>query len=118
MLPPSLNLEKHLEPLPSDELFALAERIEELQSHPGWVAVSEFIETGRENIRRILERGATREQADYARIMGFLSGTSVAADVAREIMEAASDRRLRLEREAEAAERERAEQAADESVAA
>lgn len=78
----------------------MAEEIESLLASPGWTTLAAMIEEGRDNLRRTMERGAVLEQAEYARRMGFLDGTLVAVDMAREVKEAAAKRREKLADEA------------------
>lgn len=110
-LPPVVRIDGLLEETSSEELFTLADQIESLQMHEGWGKLQDIVDRGRENARRDLELGPIREQAEYARWMGFLNGCSVQSDIARGIRKAASERRRELEQRA-AEERERAEQAA------
>lgn len=109
-LPPRVRgLEKHLADLPSEQLFELAEDLERLQLDNGWQALQGIVGVAQENTRRSMERGKPLEQAEYAQIMGFLNGVVVQPDLIHDVIAAAADRRLSLEREA-AAESERAEQ--------
>jgi hypothetical protein len=111
-LPPTVDIGKFLGEMPSPELFELAEQMESLQGDERWVRLQDLSHEAREKAREALEFGPIREQADYARWMGFINGFRAQPDLLRSILTAAAERRRELEREA-AAERDAQETAAD-----
>jgi hypothetical protein len=98
--------------MPTPELLELAEQIESLQADPRWIRIQDLATDARDRAREALEVGPIREQADYARWLGFINGFRVQADIARSIVQAAAERRRNLERAA-AEEREAQQAAAD-----
>jgi len=99
-LPPVVSIEKRLESMPTEELMLLAEQMESLQGDLRWIALQDLAEDAREAAREALELGPIREQADYARWMGFINGFRAQPDIARSVLKAAAERRRQLERDA------------------
>lgn len=93
---PKISIERHLQAKPSTDVFELAEQMEALRASPGWIALQEMIEFGRENLRTRLETEDVHTESEYARYMGFLNGLTVAGDLTTEVIEAANARREEL----------------------
>jgi hypothetical protein len=91
-----------LERRDSPELFALAEQVEHLRSDPGFKAVMDLVGRGRENILDALTNGPTRDQADYARTVGYAAGLGELANALAAIEQVAEKRQKKLEARGEA----------------
>lgn len=72
------HLANVLAKLDDDVLRAQAEQVAQLVQQPGWQHLSDLIETVRGTVTARLEgsgfAGQILEQAEYARLMGFLAG--------------------------------------------
>lgn len=86
----------------SSELFALAEQVEDLLRQPGFAAIMDFVSRGREDVLEALINGPTREQADYARHMGYVAGLDELRNASAAILKAAESRQAKLQAKAEA----------------
>lgn len=64
------------------EVFDLAAQIEELTAHPGWVQLWALIDNLKDRARAALEDGPTKDAAQYARELGWLSGIRLAPEAA------------------------------------
>lgn len=86
----------------SQELFVLAEQVDDLIASPGFVAVQELISEGREFALRLLTQGPTLTEAtQYARQVGYIAGLEELAAAATAITEVAAERRAELEKRAD-----------------
>lgn len=90
-----------LDDLPSDELFALEERVTAMTSHPAWAELLELVEKGKATVQYTIAHGKTHDHAQYARYAGYLSGADATRDAGRAVLETAARRRAHLEAEAE-----------------
>jgi hypothetical protein len=95
--------------IPLERLIELSEKFAELQATPGWGELMELLKLGKGNIETYLRSGRTLEQADYARLHGFLFGMEQPLEAiqavtrAREAKEAEVAENARREAELEGA---------------
>lgn len=74
----------HLRSKDPDQIASEIGAIEQLLEHPGWVLVHQLVDAVHESaVERILfsssgAEGRVLEQAEYARLLGFLAGLSQA----------------------------------------
>lgn len=83
-----------------EKLWALEEAVESLDSHPGWKELEEIMSAGARKIDEILMDGATLEQADYARVLGFKAGLRQMPNAIKAIRAACEAKRDALEKKA------------------
>ncbi|MGE5152007.1 MAG: hypothetical protein ACM3II_17970 [Rhodospirillaceae bacterium] len=91
-----------LEKRDSSEIFALADQVENLTTEPAFVAVMGLVSEGRDAILDLLIKGPTREQADYARQIGYIAGLEELENAVEAVREVAATRRHKLQAQAEA----------------
>lgn len=82
-----------------EELFTLAREVEKLTASPGWRAIFEVLDRGRERAMARLMHGGTRPEAELRRDLGFLSGVDQVSLAAHAIVEGAERQRRRFDEE-------------------
>lgn len=83
--------------LDADDLLRTRDRVKEVVQHIGFDALRTLIQDGIENGHERLRNGPIREQAQYARDLGFLAGLQVLLDLPNEIFRVAEKLEQRIE---------------------
>lgn len=83
------------------QIVELGRDVQDLVTHPGWVAVTRVVEALRERgVGQLMQGQKPLEQAEYAQRLGFLNGVGVALDAAATVIARGEAARTFLERSA------------------
>jgi hypothetical protein len=88
----------------AETLFAVRDRLEELQHHQGYDDLRSLIEDSIENAQDRLIRYPVLEQAEYAKALGFLSGLKMLLEIPTAVRSAAISREKAIETAEDSAE--------------
>lgn len=80
-----------------EDLQRARDQMREVLTHPGYDTIRLVIEEAIENAQTRLVLGPVREQADYARAMGFLAGMRTILDFPQEIISVADAKEKKLD---------------------
>lgn len=90
-----------LKKMPADELFRLEENVAALKQNPAWAEIVGLMASGREAILASLTTAATtKPYGDQCRALGHIAGLEEAPNIVQAILDAAQDRREKLEKAA------------------